>query len=134
LRLHKKTIKSKWVFETKYKEDWNQRRDLWPEDTHNCKELIIKTLNEVQFQSRSDGHWDRLNEEIYMELLIVSTFPRFAGLMEFSRRIIVCMAAGITGNISKLFPSNNIFDVGVVMWMKCIGEDFPHQHSKHPQI
>ncbi|KRY80636.1 hypothetical protein T4D_6209 [Trichinella pseudospiralis] len=70
LRLHKKTIKSKWVFETKYKEDWNQRRDLWPEDTHNCKELIIKTLNEVQFQSRSDEHWDRLNEEIYMELLI----------------------------------------------------------------
>ncbi|KRY68800.1 hypothetical protein T4A_12552, partial [Trichinella pseudospiralis] len=132
LRLHKKTIKSKWVFETKYKEDWNQRRDLWPEDTHNCKELIIKT--------RSIIPWANLVCTIFCHSQrspisnTVSTFPRFAGLMEFSRRIIVCMAAGITGNISKLFPSNNIFDVGVVMWMKCIGEDFPHQHSKHPQI
>ncbi|KRX90830.1 hypothetical protein T4E_4682 [Trichinella pseudospiralis] len=32
--------------------------------------LFSVIVNEVQFQSRSDGHWNRLNEEIYMELLI----------------------------------------------------------------
>ncbi|KRY81201.1 hypothetical protein T4D_3395 [Trichinella pseudospiralis] len=56
---------------SKYKEDGNEKRDLWPEDTHKCKELIMKTpkcIFKVDHVVTAFLNLS-LNEEICMEML-----------------------------------------------------------------